>query len=353
MNKNLQDTLLMPNASMNDAIQYIEKNKTKIAIVVDNLNKIQGTITDGDVRRAILRGAKLDTPVQEIMNKHPTVAYLGESTDKIRQRMTGNAFLRHIPILDEQGRVVAIETLKDLLGSNKKNNWVILMAGGLGERLRPLTEKCPKPLLPIGNKPILETIVDSFVEKGFNRIFIAVNYKAEMVEDYLGDGSSRDIRISYLREDKKLGTAGPLSLLPETPTDPIIVMNADILTKIDFDHLLDFHNEHNASATMCVKDYIIEVPYGIVDVKNHSIVKFDEKPIHHYFINAGIYVLEPEVLKFVSNERMDMPSLFETVIENKYQTAVFPIREYWLDIGLIEDFHKANDEYHEVFTEEK
>jgi len=353
MNKNLQDTLLMPNASMNDAIQYIEKNKTKIVVVVDKLNKIQGTITDGDVRRAILRGAKLDTPVQEIMNKHPTVAHIGESTDKIRQRMTGNAFLRHIPILDEQGRVVAIETLKDLLGSNKKNNWVILMAGGLGERLRPLTEKCPKPLLPIGNKPILETIVDSFVEKGFNRIFISVNYKAQMVEDYLGDGSSRDIRISYLREDEKLGTAGPLSLLPETPADPIIVMNADILTKVDFDHLLDFHHEHHASATMCVKDYIIEVPYGIVDVKDHSIVRFDEKPIHHYFINAGIYVLEPEVLKFVSNERMDMPRLFETIIDHEYQTAVFPIREYWLDIGLIEDFHKANDEYHKVFTEEK
>jgi NDP-sugar pyrophosphorylase family protein len=225
------------------------------------------------------------------------------------------------------------------------------MAGGLVNRLRPLTDECPKPMLKVGNKPLLETIVENFIEYGFHRFYISVNYMADVVESYFGDGSRWGVDIEYLHEEHRLGTAGALSLLPETPTEAILVMNGDLLTKVNFKQLLDFHYGHQAQATMCVREYDFQVPYGVVKIDGQRITSIDEKPIQRFFVNAGIYVLEPEALDLISsNIFFDMTTLFEKLIELKKEPAVFPIREYWLDIGHLADYNRANGEYRDIFS---
>lgn len=224
------------------------------------------------------------------------------------------------------------------------------MAGGLGRRLQPLTNECPKPLLKVGGKPILEIILENFVEQGFNRFHIAVNYKAEMIESYFGNGSRWGIDLSYLREHERMGTAGALSLLPGGLTQPLIVMNGDLLTRINFRQLLSFHAEHHAQATMCVRDYDFQIPYGVVKIEKHRLTGIEEKPVHHCFVSAGIYVLQPDVISLIPrNTFFDMPDLFAEMIRQQKETAVFPIREYWLDIGRMDDFERAVGEYERHF----
>jgi len=258
--------------------------------------------------------------------------------------------LRQIPILDDHGRVISVEFYDFIALSSQLDNWVVLMAGGLGTRLQPLTDDCPKPLLEVGGRPILQTILESCIKHGFNRFYLSVSYKAKMVEDYFGNGSRWGVDIRYIREDKRMGTAGALSLLPERPTKPFLVMNGDLLTKVNFKQLLDFHLEHCAQATMCVRDYDFQVPYGVVKIQQHRLVDIEEKPAQKFFVNAGIYVLEPEVLDMIpKDEFYDMPSLFMKLVALHHETIVFPIREYWLDIGNKVDFEQAIGDFSEVF----
>jgi NDP-sugar pyrophosphorylase family protein len=225
------------------------------------------------------------------------------------------------------------------------------MAGGLGTRLGELTRDCPKPLLRVGNKPVLETILENCIEYAFKRFYISVNYKADMLKDYFGDGSRWGVDIRYIEEKKRLGTAGALGLLPEDPTVPLLVMNADVLTKINFKHLLEFHEEHRSVATMCVREYEFQVPYGVVKIDNHRLLDILEKPVHQFFVNAGIYVLNPEAVSMVpKNTYFDMPALFEKLLQDQAETAAFPVREYWLDIGRKDDLERANGDYAEVFS---
>jgi NDP-sugar pyrophosphorylase family protein len=226
------------------------------------------------------------------------------------------------------------------------------MAGGLGSRLGTLTADRPKPMLPLGNKPILETILQNFLDFGFRNFYVSVNYKAEMIQSYFGDGSKWGANIRYLKEAEALGTAGAVGLLPEPPQKPMIVMNGDVLTKINFLQLLDFHAEHEAHATMAVREYDFQVPYGVVKVEQEAIHSIDEKPIQKFFVNGGIYVLEPSVQKMIPRgERLDMPELFRTLHQAGKKTVAFPIREYWLDIGRIDDFERAKGEFSGTFTE--
>ncbi|WP_438810775.1 nucleotidyltransferase family protein [Pseudomonas laurentiana] len=220
------------------------------------------------------------------------------------------------------------------------------MAGGLGERLRPLTENCPKPMLMIAGKPILECILESFIEQGFRNFFLSVNYLASVVRDHFGDGSKWGVNICYLQEHKRLGTAGALSLLPERPQDPILVMNGDLLTHARFDNLVQFHDEHDSLATMTVREYDFQVPYGVVRMDGAAIESIDEKPVHRFFVNAGIYAISPAALDLIPPETFyDMPTLFEDLIKARKSTAAFPLREYWLDIGQIEEFERAQHEW--------
>ncbi|AMV71856.1 nucleotidyltransferase family protein [Desulfuromonas carbonis] len=345
-----KDVLISPDTTIMNAIKIIDEGSLQIALVVDASNKLVGTVSDGDIRRAILKGVLFDRPVSEIMFTEPTVASCHESREAIMETMKTKR-LRQIPIVDLAGSVVGLDSWEELLSIQERNNIVVLMAGGLGTRLGDLTKDCPKPLLRVGKKPVLETILENCKEYAFKRFFISINYKAEMVKEYFGDGSRWGVEIHYLEEKTRLGTAGALGLLPEIPRLPILVMNADVLTKINFKHLMDFHDEHKSVATMCVREYEFQVPFGVVQLDSHRLKNILEKPIHQFFVNAGIYVLNPEAVSMVpKNEYFDMPTLFDKLFNKQSETAAFPIREYWLDIGRKADFEQANGDYDEVFS---
>jgi len=340
--------ILSPQATVRDAIERIDTGGMQIALVVDARQHLLGTISDGDVRRGILRGISLDAPAESIMNKAPTVSRPGEDRDALLATMRAWQLSR-IPVLDSDGRLVGLETLDELVLPPARDNLVVLMAGGLGARLRPLTEDRPKPMIMIGKRPILETILLNFIEYGFRRFYISVNYKAEMVTDYFGDGSRWGVEISYIKEPERMGTAGAVGLLPEVPTKPVIVMNGDLLTKVNFGSLLDFHAAHAAEATMCVREYDLQVPYGVVKLDDHRLLSVEEKPVHRFFVNAGIYVLSPAALSLIPAGFYDMPNLFEGLVAQRRETAVFPIREYWMDIGHLSDLEKANGDFDALF----
>jgi dTDP-glucose pyrophosphorylase len=344
-----EKTIIGLNTPVLEAMRIIDESSLQISLVVDAEDRLVGMITDGDIRRGILKGISLDQPVQLIMNPKFTSLAQGASVEEVLRLMKLRD-LRQIPILDECGRVVDLKILEDLIQPPPRDNWVVLMAGGLGTRLRPFTDTCPKPLLKVGNKPLLETILENFVAYDFNKFYIAVNYKAEMIEALLGSGSRWGITIEYLREAEQLGTAGALGLLPQKPTKAVVVMNGDVLSNVNFQHLLDFHQSHQAAASMCVWDYRVKVPYGVIKTDQHRLIGIDEKPVQRFFVNAGIYVLEPEVLDFIpKNTKWDMTDLFAALIHQGYETAAFPIREYWMDIGRLDDLEQANHKYHEIF----
>lgn len=348
--KDWRKTLISPSASILEAIRIIDVGALQIALVVDENRRLLGVITDGDVRRAILNGVSLDNPAHLIMYRDITTANNLANRDEILALMK-KYDLKHMPLVDENGTVVDLKVIIDLIDEPIKDNWVVIMAGGVGARLRPLTDDRPKPLLEVGGKPILETILENFVGFGFHSFFISVNYKSEMIEEFCCDGCKWGVEINYLREKKKMGTAGALSLLPVKPEKPLIIINADVLTNVNIHQLLDFHNAHKAAATMCVQDYHFEVPYGVVNINQHRIMGLDEKPVHRFFVNAGIYVLEPTVLDVIPvQESFDMTDLFTRLIDRGFETVAFPIREYWMDIGRVEDYKKANGDYLENFN---
>jgi dTDP-glucose pyrophosphorylase len=342
-------TLVGQGATLREVIQAIDSNSMQIAVVVDQEQKLMGIVTDGDIRRGLLKGVGLDDSVSVVVNPNPTFVYSHQSRESIYAVMR-NKQINHIPIVDEYKKVVGVETLSEFVRPSERKNWVVLMVGGLGTRLAPLTESTPKPLLNVGGKPLLETILESFIFNGFRHFYFSVNYKAEMIENYFGDGSKWGVEIRYLRETKRLGTAGSLGLIKETPEDTLIIMNGDLLTKVNFVQLINFHLEHRSMATMCVRDYEYQVPYGVVNVKKHRLLNIEEKPIQHFFVNAGIYVLQPEVLGYIPKDTFyDMPSLFDQLFQLNFETSAFPLREYWLDIGRMDDFDRANSEFEEVF----
>ena len=343
-----KDILVPPTTTILKVIEAIDAGSIQIALVIDAKNRLLGTVTYGDIRRGILKGISLNDPVVHVMKRNPITARSDESQENIFTLMKQRK-IRQIPVVDSTGRVVGIEILDRLLQPQNEGSWVVLMAGGLGSRLRPLTDDCPKPLLKVGDRPLLETILENFTAQGFRRFFLAVNYKDDMVQGYFGDGSRWGIEIQYIREEQQLGTAGALGLMTVKPSEPLLVMNADLLTKVNFRQLLDFHKEHQAKATMCVREYTFQVPFGVVKIEKHQVASINEKPIQRFFVNAGIYVLEPEVLELISrNEALDMPSLFHKLVDRNETVAAFPIREYWLDIGRMEDLVKANGEIAEI-----
>ena len=343
--RNWKDISIAPSTAIRATLAIIDQGNLQIALVVDAEGKLIGTVTDGNVRRGILAGISLESPVSEIMNTKFTYAGPGDSTKKILQQMK-KGDLKHIPVLDENGGMVRLALLADFAVPAFKEEWVVLMAGGLGTRLRPLTEDTPKPLLKVGSKPLLETTLEDLADHGFRDFFLSVNYRAEMIKTHFGNGSDWGVNIKYLNETTRLGTAGALSLLPEGAPGPILVMNADLLTKINYQHLLDYHRDSGCDMTMCVREYDFQVPYGVVKIEDDRVFGLEEKPIYKMFVNAGVYVIGPEAAKLVPKDtQFDMPALFEKVKEGGGSVGAFPIREYWLDIGHMEDFHRANREF--------
>lgn len=342
---NWRQITLLPNASLGDAIAAIDKGALQIALVADPAGKLVGTVTDGDVRRAMLRGASMGTSLSEVMNSQPHTMSVGASRRDVRAFITRHG-IHQVPIVNGMGVLVGLEHIDALLTAEDRPNWVVLMAGGMGKRLMPLTEHIPKPMLPLGGRPVLETILEGFLDQGFSRFFLSVNYMAEAIHDHFGDGERWGVQIEYLREDKPLGTAGALSLLPEKPSHPIIVMNGDLLTRADFNRVLAHHQVENSVATMVVREYEHQIPYGVVHTEGSRISSLSEKPVHRCFINAGMYVLSPAALRVVPQDTFfDMPSLFSALVEKGDPASVYPLRDYWLDIGRLEEFERAQREW--------
>ena len=346
---NWENIVVSPDTSLKNAMSKINSSGIQFGLVLDSEGKLAGTLSDGDIRRAILREESLESQVSKVMKKNPTTVSVSVSNQE-RMELMRQKTISHLPILNEDGLVIGLVRLEELIGEKSRLNWVVLMAGGLGKRLRPLTDDSPKPLLPVGGKPILETLVERLSEQGFSRIFLSINYKADMIREYFQEGKRWGVQIEYLQENEQLGTVGSLSLLPEIPTKPLIVINGDVLTLSNFDALLQYHSEHKAIATMGVQEYNYKIPYGVVQMDEYLIKKIIEKPVKRYLINAGIYALSPEVLQHIPKNRyFDMTSLFDQLLYQGEKVAAFPVHEYWLDIGKMDDFQKANGDYLEHF----
>jgi len=337
---------------MQEAIEVLNNESLRIVLVVDDEQKLVGTVTDGDIRRALLRHLTLEAVLSEFMFTQPTVASVTDDHNQILLKMQEFDLLQ-IPIVDEFGKVGGLETLQHLHEKKQYDNPVVLMAGGFGRRLRPLTEHTPKSMLNVGSKPILETILDQFIGAGFYRFFISTHYKAQHLQKHFGDGSDWGVSIEYIHEDEPLGTAGALGLLPKNiPGLPVLLMNGDLLTKVDFQELLSFHVEHGGEATMCVREYVFQVPYGVIQAEEHRITSIVEKPVHKYFINAGIYVLNPSILNTIDGKSyLDMPHLLIENINGNKQVNMFPLHEYWLDIGQMKQYEQAQVEIRENFID--
>ena len=342
--------ILNKNDTIQSAIDILDKEAMRIAMVVDDSGRLIGTVTDGDIRRGLTKHLPMNTEVFEIMFKEPAVVSVDFSQKEILTKMKKLDLLQ-MPIVDCDKKVVGLETIQNLIVKTSYDTPVFLMAGGFGKRLHPLTDEIPKPLLKVGDKPILENILDQFISAGFNDFYISTHYKAEMVREHFGDGSDWGISIQYVHEDKPLGTAGGLGLLPKkTYSSPIIMMNGDLLTKINFEQLLKFHLEEKGDATICVRKYDFQVPYGVIKANGHRITSIEEKPLHKFFVNAGVYVLSPSILNVVDGVNyLDMPQLLEKTIESYGQVNMFPVHEYWLDIGQIEQFNQAQRDVRELF----
>ncbi|MBD9355072.1 nucleotidyltransferase family protein [Methylomonas albis] len=350
MKQHWQQVLIRPEATLRATIEVIDRAALQIALVVDDQEKLLGVVTDGDIRRALIRGLSLDRPVFEVMNKRPKVAALNDSKTQLIAMMEGH-HLYQLPVVDEQGRVVRLESLQALYKQPAFPNPVFLMAGGFGTRLRPYTDECPKPLLEIGGKPILETIIENFVKSGFRQFYIAVHYRAQQIKDYFGDGGRWGIKIDYIDETEPMGTAGAIGLMPDNlPDVPLIVMNGDILTQIDFSRLLAYHNEQQAIATLCVRQYEYQIPYGVVTLEQQRVIGIEEKPLQSCLANAGIYVLDHSLIDCIAaQKKLDMPTLLNQQVARGEMVSMFPVNDYWLDIGREADFLRAQGEFAQYF----
>lgn len=343
MSESLEHICIPPTALLRQAVQAIDRNTKGIVLVVDESRHLLGTITDGDVRRRLLAGANLDLPVSELFTfpseRPPVVARVGTPREELIRQML-QAEVRQIPLLDDADRVSGLAYLPELL-PEPIGMQALVMAGGLGVRLRPLTENLPKPMLPVGGRPLLELTLEKFKKQGITNVSVATHYKAHSIKEHFGCGTHFGVRLDYLNEEQPLGTAGALALM-ETPEVPLLVVNGDILTEIDYLHMLEFHREHQADLTIGVRSVEIQVPYGVVESSGVNVARLTEKPSLEFLVNAGIYLLEPRVQKMVpSGQRYDFTDLIQQVLDKGHRVVSFPIREYWLDIGKHENYLEA------------
>lgn len=348
----LAAAIVSPDTSIIDSIKSIEAGGIQAALVCDEQGMLLGVATDGDIRRGILRGISLTEPVKSVMNPRPAVLTLSTPREEALALMS-RLRIRQLPVTDGQGRIAGAHHV-DTPGeeSGRQGCWAVIMAGGLGTRLHPLTQTTPKPMLPIGGQPLIEIIIRNLVAQGFTRIYLSVNYMAEVFKAHFGDGSAYGADIRYVEESSRLGTAGALALLPDRPPGPFLVMNGDLLTSVNFRNLIAFHHEARGVCTMCVRDYRIQIPYGVVETEGAQVTGISEKPQKSYFVNAGIYVIEPSLLDRISpGHYLDMTTLIERAIAERGRVNSFPIHEYWLDIGHIDDLQRARSEFEGVFEQ--
>lgn len=341
---NWKEIIVVPTDSIRTTMLKIDSGSLRFAIVADEHGHLLGTITDGDIRRSLIAGSSLQENINGTFNSSPYIVNSKTNKSEIKTYLQEHSLLA-VPIVDNNV-VVGVHTLESLntTANIRKTNPVFIMAGGFGSRLRPLTNTCPKPMLNVGGKPMLERLIEQFKKHGFEKFYISTHYLPDIIKNYFGSGKEWGVDIEYVHEETPLGTGGALGLLPKDKiTEPLLMINGDVLTKLNFDHLLASHNESDSIATMCVREYEYKIPYGVVESHYGKIVGFDEKPTYHFQVNAGIYVVEPELLSKLGHlEKIDMPTLLENNFSSGVHAAVF--YDYWLDIGKMDDFEKAQQD---------
>ncbi len=337
-----RQALLPKQSTLQEAIRNLDMTALRIVLVVDEVGSLLGTLSDGDIRRGLLKGMSLGDSIAALINRTPLVAPAQLSLDTVKQLMVANK-VQQVPVVNESWRVVGIHIWDELSTPRNRENLMVVMAGGLGTRLRPHTERCPKPLLPIAGKPLLEHIIERAKLEGFTRFALAIHYLGAMIEEYFGNGKRHEVQIDYVREESPLGTAGALSLLSPSPDTPFVVTNGDVITDIRYGELLDFHIRHDAAATMAVRLHEWQHPFGVVQTQGVEIVGFEEKPVARTHINAGVYALAPQALCALEQGKpCDMPALFERLQARELRTVAYPMHEPWLDVGRPDDLEKAH-----------
>ncbi len=325
--------LVQADQSLRTGMIAMDESAAEICLVVDGEGRLVGTLTDGDVRRALLTGADLDTPLSPHMERRFVAVAPEAGRAEVIELMQARD-IRQIPVLDKDGRVIGLHLMHEMIGRTVKPNWAVIMAGGQGTRLRPITENIPKPMIRVAGRPILERIVLHLMGFGFRKIFISVNYLGHIIEEHFGDGSRFGCSIHYLREDDPLGTGGALALLPECPSHPVLVINGDLVTQVKADELLDYHNRGGFKATIGMRRYLHSVPFGCLSLnKDGEIMCLEEKPFLERWVNAGIYVLSPEVIGCVPKKFYPITELFESLIEAGQRIGAFEILDDWIDVG--------------------
>ncbi len=347
--KNWERALIAPDATLRDALRNIDATGAGIALVTDPDRRLLGTLSDGDIRRALIRGEDLDGPCGAFANTSPATAPVDMDASS-RLGLLRSRKLRQLPLVDGQGRVVGLSTVSDFLEMPERTEAVVIMAGGRGTRLAELTATTPKPMLKVGPRPMLDTIVDAFAAQGFRRIFLSINYRGEQIEAHFGDGSDRGLHIRYLREDAPRGTCGALSLLPTDVAGDVLVTNGDVLTKMDFGRLADDHAASAADATVVVRDYEMQVPFGVINADRGQVLGIEEKPTQIHRINAGVYVLSASARAVIpTSGPYDMPQLLHALLAQDRPVRAHRAEGYWVDVGRMADFARANEDYGVVF----
>lgn len=353
-----QDSMIVEKLSVekNDTLKYtmevIDQNAKGIALVIDDNGRLEGTVTDGDIRRAIIKGICLEEYVENVMNKN--FIFVNENySEKFIRNIFDQKSIFQIPVLDEEMKVIDIIFYQDFIKKPTKENWAVIMAGGIGRRLMPLTMDTPKPMLSVGSKPILETIIEQLKTYGYENILLCLNYKSHIIENYFQDGKAFDVNIQYIKEEKPLGTAGAIKLAQSYLQEPFLVINGDILTKLNFDEFMNYHEKHQNKITIAARRHEFEIPYGVLAIENEKVASLKEKPSTSMFINGGIYCLSPETINDIpENQYFNITELIQKAIDKNEKVGSFPITEYWMDIGQVEDYHQANTDYQELFRRE-
>jgi len=343
-----RQAILPFDSTIQDAICNLDKVAIKIVLVVNESGRLEGTISDGDIRRGLLRGLDLKSPIEAIVHRNALVVTADIKREIVRQLMAVNK-IQQIPVVDEQNHIVGLHLWDEIAMPSVRQNLMVIMAGGLGTRLRPHTDNCPKPMLTVSGKPMLEHIIERAKLEGFSQFVLAIHYLGHIIEDYFGNGGRLNVNIDYLREQIPLGTAGALSLLDPQPDLPFVVTNGDVLSDIHYGEMLDFHLRHYADATMGVRVHEWQHPFGVVQTNGVNIIGFEEKPIHRSHINAGVYALDSRVLSYLEpHSHCDMPTLFERIKSKAGSTVAYPIHEPWLDVGQPVDLQLANKGVHKI-----
>ncbi|WP_027624884.1 nucleotidyltransferase family protein [Clostridium lundense] len=348
MFKDIEELFVYRNYSIKQVLEKIDLGAKGIVIVVDEVKKLIGTITDGDIRRAILKGYNLESVIENIINYSPIYATLDMTKEEVKDLFIKKA-VKEIPLVNSNGQIIDLISISDILLPDGKENSVVIMAGGLGTRLEHLTKEIPKPMLRVGQDPMLQHIISNFKQYGYNNILISVNYKAEIIENYFQDGFAYGVKINYIKENKRLGTAGGIKLAEDYLDKPFFVINGDIFTNLNVQNMMEFHKNSEFDITVGVRKHTFHIPYGVIDAENNLINSVKEKPSIDYLINAGVYCINPDLIKYIPKDTyFEITDLINICIKNGFKIGSYEIKEYWMDIGKIEDYNKVNEDIYDL-----